>query len=292
VKLGAWMAQREDSMDVVEFARVVEQCGFESVWQGEHSHRPTSDEERRDLRAGRLHDYAYFWEQWTVLGAWSAATATVKLGTAISLIMQRDPIWLAKQSATVDRLSHGRLMLGIGVGHPNEPYATEMLNHGTNPSERYKVLRERVLAVREIWTREEAEFHGEYVDFGPMWSWPKPVQQPHPPVIFGSNGRTPQSWARTLQRLLEFCDGWMVPSNEPDLADKIAELRRQSTALGKPPYEVTVLWVGGGSALDERSIEGATQDGVDRIIYYMPSAGADATIPELERVGALAQRYQ
>lgn len=183
-------------------------------------------------------------------------------------------------------------MVGIGGGHPTEPYATEMRNHGTQPRDRYRILRERVLAMREIWTKEEAEFHGEFVDFGPIWAWPKPVQQPHPPIFFGSNGRTPASWARTLQRLLEFCDGWMVPSMEPDLNAKIAELQGKAHDLGRARLEVTLFGVGPTQVLDDEAVERYHAAGVDRIIFTLPPSTAETAIPELQRVGRLAARYE
>ena len=152
---------RVDAMNIVDFARVSEECGFESVWQADHTHRPVTEVERPLLKQGTLHDHAFLEDQWVVLGAMAAVTSQVKLGTAITLVMQRDPIVLAKEVATVDQISGGRVILGVGFGHQRSPYVKEMLNHGTTRETRFDVVRERVLAMREIWTKEEAEFHGK-----------------------------------------------------------------------------------------------------------------------------------
>jgi len=313
VKFGAWMYQRAGTMDVVEFARVAEQCGFDSVWQGEHSHRPVTQAERQQAVPDGLHDHAMMLDQFVVLSAWAAVTSEVRLGTAITLLMERDPIWLAKELASLDQISGGRAMLGIGGGHMYEPYLKEMKNHGTDPNIRWDVLRERALAVREILAKQEPEFHGKYVDFDPIWAFPKPVQQPHPPILLGSSGysrefnarrrdggtdpdaeaRSRRVWGQTLDRLLEYCDGWMPVAGEPDLGEKVAELQRMAKERGRAAYDVTVF--GAGMArdrqLDDALVERLQAAGVNRIIFTPPPAAAETVIPELQRVGELAKRH-
>jgi probable F420-dependent oxidoreductase len=312
MKFGAWMYQRSGSMDMLAFAKIAEQCGFDYIGQGEHSHRPVTAAERHLQVPEELHPHATMFDQWVLLGAWAAVTSAVKLGTAITLIMERDPICLAKEIATLDVISGGRAVIGIGGGHMYEPYLTEMRNHGTVPDRRWEVMRERALAVRAILANDEPEYHGQYVDFDPLWAFPKPVQRPHPPIVLGSSGyareyamlrrtggtdpdieaRSRRVWEATLGRLLDYCDGWMPPAGEPDLGAKIAELQQRAREVGKPRYEVSVFGAGlGGRVLDDAAVEAFQADGVDRIIVSLPAAPADATIPELQRVGDLAQRY-
>jgi probable F420-dependent oxidoreductase len=312
VNFGAWTYQANGSMDMIEFAKVAEQCGFEYVGQGEHSHRPVTAAERQLNVPDALHPHATMFDQWVLLGAWAAATSTVKLGTGITLIMERDPFWLAKEIATLDVLSGGRAVIGIGGGHMYEPYLTEMRNHGTDPKQRWEIMRERTLAVRAILANDEPEYHGTYVDFDPIWAFPKPIQKPHPPILLGSSGyareyamlrqagrsdpeveaRSRRVWEATLGRLLAYCDGWMPVAGEPDLGAKIAELQQRASALGKPRYEVSVFGPGFDGAIpDAAMVEALQEAGVDRIIFPPPAAPADVTIARLQQVGVLAKRY-
>jgi len=312
MKFGAWTYQSSASMDMLEFARVAEQCGFDYVGQGEHSHRPITAAERHLRVPDELHPHATMFDQWVLLGAWAAVTTTVKLGAAITLIMERDPLWLAKAIATLDVLSGGRVSVGIGAGHIYEPYLKEMRNHGTAPSQRWALVRERTLAVREILANDEPAYHGTHVDFDPIWAFPKPIQKPRPPFWLGSSGyprehtmlrptaasepdieaRSQRVWEATLGRLLEYCDGWMPPGGEPNLGAKIGELQQRAREAGKPRYEVSVFGAGaGGQALDAATVESFQAAGVDRIIFTPPAAPADVTIPRLQQVGELARRY-
>ena len=181
-------------------------------------------------------------DPFVALGAAAAVTTKLKLGTGICLIVERDPIITAKEIATLDMLSNGRFMFGIGGGWNSE----EMENHGTNFRRRFRLLRERILAMKAIWTEEEAEFHGEFVDFDKIWSYPKPVQKPHPPIFMGGDGAT------TFDRVVEFCDGWMPiargAGQEGVLVEKIALLRKQAEEAGRDPNSIprvpVRLWQG------------------------------------------------
>lgn len=289
MKIGSMIYARVDAMNIVDFARVSEECGFESVWQADHTHRPVTEVERPLLKQGTLHDHAFLEDQWVVLGAMAAVTSQVKLGTAITLVMQRDPIVLAKEVATVDQISGGRVILGVGFGHQRSPYVKEMLNHGTTRETRFDVVRERVLAMREIWTKEEAEFHGKHVNFDPIWSFPKPQQQPCPPVLLGSSGgRFRKHWERRLGWLLDYCDGWLPTSREPELAARVQELQSMARERGRPTYDVTVLFL---DPLDEAAIARMENAGVNRIIYFPPCAPAEVLVPQLQQYGKLAQKY-
>src|SRR6184192_2993368 len=197
--LGVVMFPTDYAMRVDDLARAVEARGFESLWFPEHTHIPTS---RRSPWPGghNLPDvYKQTLDPFVALTAAATATKRIKLATGICLVVERDPIHLAKNVASLDYLSGGRFIFGIGGGWNAE----EMENHGTNFKKRWRLLRERVLAMKEIWTKEEAEFHGEFVNFDRIWSHPKPVQKPHPPILMG--GDTPKA----RQRVVDFCDGWM-----------------------------------------------------------------------------------
>ena len=182
MKIGVTLFATDYAMRPDAFARACEERGFESVWFPEHTHIPAS------LRTPPPYGGTtprYLWhlhDLFVTLTAAAAATTTIKLGSGICLVIERDPITLAKEVASVDQLSNGRLLFGIGAGWNVE----EMENHGMPFGRRWKVLRERIEAMKEIWTRDEAEYHGEFVNFDPIWSYPKPLQQPHPPIILGT----------------------------------------------------------------------------------------------------------
>src|SRR5574341_2546920 len=199
MKFGVSIFNTEYSIRIDELARALEARGFESLWLPEHTHIPKS---RRSPWPGGPNLPKEYWhtlDPFVSLSAAAMATTRLKLGTGICLIVERYPITTAKEVASYDVLSNGRFLFGIGGGGNAE----ERENHGTGFKKRWRVLRERVLAMKEIWTKDEAEFHGECVNFDPIWAHPKPVQKPHPPVLMGGDG------PRTFDRVIEFCDGWM-----------------------------------------------------------------------------------
>ena len=215
-------------------------------------------------------------DPFVALGAVAAVTTTLKLGTAICLVIQRDPIQLAKEVASVDYLSGGRMLFGVGGGWNKE----EMEDHGTKPARRWKIMRERVLAMKEIWTRDEAAYHGQFVDFYPVWSWPKPVQKPHPPILVGGDG------PHTLERVVEYGDEWMpIPGRGATrLEDRIAELQRLAKAAGRGPIPVTVF----GCQPDPKAVEAFAAMGVDRCLFWLPPAPAASCLPVLKRAAGAA----
>jgi probable F420-dependent oxidoreductase len=211
-----------------ELARAAEERGFESVFFPEHTHIPTSRRSPYPAGGELPKEYSHTHDLFVALGAAAAATTKIKIGAGICLVVERDPITTAKEVATVDQLSNGRFIFGIGGGWNAE----EMENHGTVFTTRWKLLRERVLAMKEIWTKDEAEFHGEFVDFDPIWSWPKPVQKPHPPILMGGGTNSAR------QRVVDFCDGWLpigiahdVGAGMKDLAERA---RRRQASRGLP----------------------------------------------------------
>ncbi|HEY5475301.1 MAG TPA: TIGR03619 family F420-dependent LLM class oxidoreductase [Tepidiformaceae bacterium] len=172
MKFGIQMFPTDYAIPVTELGRAAEDLGFESLFFPEHTHIPTS---RRTPYPGGTElplEYSHTLDPFVAMAAVAAVTKTLKVGTGICLVMQRDPIVLAKEVASVDHLSGGRVLFGIGGGWNED----EMENHGTKPSERWKILRERIFAMKEIWTKDEAEYHGKYVNFDPIWSWPKPAR--------------------------------------------------------------------------------------------------------------------
>ena len=276
MQFGVSMFPADFAINVVDLARAVEEHGFESLFFPEHTHIPVS--RRSPFPGGGELPARYYHalDPFVALSAVAAVTSRLKVGTGICLVIERDPIILAKEVASLDHLSGGRVLFGIGGGWNEE----EMAHHGTNPRQRWKILRERILAMQAIWTREAAAFQGEFVNFEPLWSWPKPVQQPHPPILMGGNG------PRTLARVVEYCDGWFPFGGErsPRLVEQIAELQQMARAAGRGPLDVTVYGVPPEPALITRYAEaGATR----RVFLSLPAAGADEVLPILRQYATL-----
>ena len=215
MKFGAFMFPTDYSIGPVELAREVEARGFESLWFPEHTHIPTNRESPYPGGGELPQEYSHTLDPFVALGAAAAVTERIKLGTGISLVVERDPIVLAKEVATLDQISNGRVLLGIGGGWNRE----EMSNHGTDPTHRWKLMRERIEAMKAIWTQDEAEYHGEFVDFDPIWSWPKPVQRPHPPIILGNAG------AGAVRRVVRYADEWMPIGGRVNMSERLDDLR-------------------------------------------------------------------
>jgi probable F420-dependent oxidoreductase len=259
-----------------QLARELESRGFESLWLPEHTHIPASRRSPWPGGADLPQEYWHTYDPFAALMAAAMATTKLRVATGICLIVERDPITTAKEVASLDMLSNGRFIFGIGGGWNAE----EMENHGTDFKKRWKVLRERVLAMKEIWTQEEAEFHGEFVNFDKIWSYPKPVQKPHPPILMGGDGPT------TFDRVLEFCDGWIpIGVRSPNIAAKIVDLRRRAEAAGRDPQSVSVSVF--GAKPDRAAIDELANAGVERVIFGLPSAGGDAILPKLDEYAGL-----
>jgi probable F420-dependent oxidoreductase len=267
----------DDVQDPAEVARMAEQRGFDCLLFPDHTHIPASRETPFPL-GGELPDYfRRGYDPLISVAAAVGATERILLGTGICLVVQRDPIITAKEIATLDRLSGGRFLFGVGSGWNLE----EMRNHGTDPSTRFGLMRERIAAMKAIWTQEEASYSGRYVEFERIWCWPKPVQQPHPPVLVGGNG------PRVLDRVLAYGDEWMPnPMPVEDLAERIAELRRRTDELSRPPIAVTVLGAPAQAAL----VEQLAAVGVSRVIFWLPSTSRDEVERALADYTAMMQR--
>ena len=251
-----------------DFARRAEERGFESVWFPEHTHIPV---DRKSAWAGGPElprEYYHSYDPFIALTAAAMTTRELRLATGICLIIQRDPITTAKEVATLDRVSNGRVIFGIGGGWNLE----EVENHGTPRKQRFPILRERVLAMKTMWTQEKPEFHGKYVDFEPMFSNPKPVQKPHPPIIMGGDGPT------TLDRVIGFCDGWMPISRQGvlpvNLEEKIRDVRTRAEAAGRDPAAISVSLFTCPPVPEV--IDEVERMGVDRVIFGIPAAAPEA----------------
>jgi probable F420-dependent oxidoreductase len=254
-----------------ELGRALEERGFESVWFPEHTHIPASRRSPWPGGGDLPREYWSAYDPFVALMAAAGATKRLKLGTGICLVIERDPITTAKEVATLDRLSGGRVLFGIGGGWNAE----EMENHGTAWKSRWKLLRERVLAMKEIWTKREASFSGDYVRFDKIWSDPKPHQKPHPPILVGGDGAT------TFDRVVEFGDGWM-PILRPHVnpVQRIPELRERLQKAGRTPESAPVSIFFAPPKREALDALGAA--GVQRAIFGLPCEGRDAILPRLD----------
>ena len=257
----------------------LEQRGFESIWAPEHTHIP-ADRTSPWPGGDELPQYYYdVLDPFVALMAVAATTTTLKLATGIALVPQHDPFSLAKQSATLDLLSGGRFMLGVGAGWNLE----EMRNHGADPDRRFGLMRERVEAVKELWTKERAEYHGEQVDFGPVVSSPKPIQTPHPPIHVGG------AFPGGMKRALRYGDGWM-PIGGRGLDDLPAIVRSFDEACEEAGRErSSVEFTFYLAPADAGELQAMAELGVDRCIFGVPSKGADVVLPHLDNLASVMQ---
>jgi probable F420-dependent oxidoreductase len=259
-----------------ELARAAEERGFESFWVGEHTHIPAARQTPYPGGEPLPKPYYHMADPFVSLMAAAAATRTIKLGTGICLVVEHDPLVLAKSVATLDWLSGGRVLFGIGGGWNRE----EMEHHGTPFAKRWRVLRERVLAMKALWTQEEASFHGEFVNFDRAISFPKPVQRPHPPILFG--GATDQGRARVV----DYCDGWIpIDVLLDDLPAAIADLQRKALAAGRRPDELSVS-VFAFKPPTPDAVKRMEDMGVVRVTMVAPRRLDDA-LPFLDRMATL-----
>jgi probable F420-dependent oxidoreductase len=270
--IGACIFATDYAIRIDDLARACEERGFESLWVPEHTHIPAS---RRTPfpGGGQLPtEYSHTLDPFVSLMAAAAATRKLRVGTGICLIIERDPIITAKEVASLDLLSGGRFELGLGGGWNVE----EMENHGTQFKSRFRLLREQVLAMKEIWTKDEAQFHGEFVSFDPIWSWPKPAQKPHPPVLLGGES------GYTLQRVVDFCDGWFPRGRKPEiLLPALADLKARAAKAGRDMKTISVSIF--GAQPEQAGLERYAKEGVTRAILRLPPEGRDTVLPLLDQ---------
>ena len=276
MQFGAYMFCTDYSIRPDDLARLLEERNFESMWVPEHSHIPASRQSPWPGGGELPREYWHTYDPFVALTAAAAVTTNLKLGTGICLVVERDPIVMAKEVASLDQISNGRFIFGIGGGWNAE----EMGNHGTDFRRRWRVMRERILAMKEIWTKDEPEFHGEFVNFDKMWAFPKPVQKPHPPIIMGGDGPT------TFDRIVEYGDGWMPiggrTSQGPSLSEKITLLKRQVEEAGRDPDSISIGTF--GTRPDPKLIGSMEDAGVERVVFTLPSVDRDAVLPILDQL--------
>jgi probable F420-dependent oxidoreductase len=266
MEFGVGYFPTHDGIGPGEIARRVEERGQDALFFAEHTHIPASRESPWGADGEQLpRKYWHTYDLFVALTAAAVATTRLRVGSGVCLVVERDPIVTAKEVASVDRLSGGRFEFGVGAGWNRE----EMANHGTDPRTRMALLTERVQAMQAIWTQDEASFHGRFVDFERIWSYPKPAQQPYPPVLIGGGGPT------VLDRVLAWGTGWFPQWDDENLFERIAELR----ARAERPIEIQVLSV----PPDPTALERLEQAGVRRASTWLPSGPWSAVEPVLQR---------
>ena len=278
MKIAVEIFPTDQTINPVEFASTAEQLGFESIWFPEHSHIPTSRLTPWGGNVGAPPLPAFYqrtYDPFVALGACAAATSTIKLATGICLVAQRDPIHTAKEVASVDSLSSGRMIFGIGYGWNKE----EMAQHGTKYGERRAILRENILAMKALWTQEEASYDGDLVRIEPSWAWPKPTQQPHPPIVLGG-----AAGPKTAVHIAEFCDGWM-PIGSRQLTIGWDAVRRACDDIGRDPQTIELGVF--GAPPDEAKLTGLAAMGLSRAVLTMPQGPRDDVLAELDRLAPL-----
>lgn len=272
MKYGVSIFPTDTSIRPDALAKEVESRGFESLWFPEHSHIPSSRVSPWGGKKGAPPLPEQYWhtvDQFVALAYAASVTSALRIGTGISLLAQRDPIWTAKEVASLDHLSGGRVNFGVGYGWNKE----EMANHGVEYGERRDLLREKVLLMKALWTQEESSYSGERLELQPSWAWPKPLQRPHPPIVMGA-----AIGPKTLADIAEFCDGWIAIAPTHDISGNIQEVREAVAGAGRDAskFEVTAQ----GAKL--RYMDTYIEAGIDRVVFSLPPMGADVVIPKLD----------
>jgi probable F420-dependent oxidoreductase len=269
--IGLCIFSTEYAIRIDELAREAENRGFESLFVPEHTHIPTS--RRSPFAGGELpEEYKHTHDPFVSLAYAAAVTRRLKIGTGICLVIERDTITTAKSVASLDLLSNGRFLFGIGGGWNAE----EMENHGTDFKTRFPRLREQILAMKQMWTKDVAEFHGQHVNFEPIWCWPKPAQKPHPPVLWGGEG-TP-----TLKRVAEIGDGWFPRArNTERLFAGLEELKGLAAKAGRDMKQISVSVFGAPG--DRTVLDRYRAAGITRAILRLPPEGRDKILPLLDQ---------
>ena len=274
--IGVCIFATEYAIRIDELAREAEARKFESLWVPEHTHIPTS---RRSPFAGGQQlpeQYKHTLDPFVALTAAVAATERLRVGNGICLIIERDTITTAKSVASLDLLSHGRFEFGLGGGWNAE----EMEHHGTEFKTRFKRLEEQVRAMKEIWTKDVAEYHGKFVSFDPIWAWPKPAQKPHPPILLGGES------GYTLQRVVDFCDGWYPRGRAPEkVVEGMKDLKARAAKAGRDMRTISVSAF--ATPPDKKVLDDFAAAGVTRSIFLLPPEPRDKVLPLLDQYAKL-----
>lgn len=272
MKFGIATFVTDEGIGPATLGRALEERGFDAVFLAEHSHIPASRESAYPSGGDLPRKYYRTLDPFVALTAMACSTSTLLVGTGIALLPQRDVIHTAKEVASVDQVSGGRFQFGVGVGWNRE----EMRNHGTNPRTRGDLMDEMLAALEQIWTKDEAEFHGTYLDFDPIFSWPKPVQRPHPPIYIGGESEA------ALTRLARFGDAWLPRGHTPP--QKIRDVRNWLADHGRADVPVTVFAAGKNPAV----LTGFADAGVERVTFLLETLTESETLAELDILAGLA----
>ncbi len=275
MKIGVYFFSTAYAMPIDELAMALEERGFSSLFLPEHTHIPTSRRSPWPGGAELPREYSNTLDPFVALATAAAVTKKLRVGTGICLLPQRDPIVTAKEVATLDLVSGGRFDFGIGAGWNAE----EMENHGTVFEERFKVMVDRAKAMKAIWTGDEASYQGEFVQFDPIWSWPKPVQKPHPPILLGGETKY------TLRRVVDFCDGWFPrPRGFQDPRARMAEFKQIADEAGRDFSTLSTTLF--GAPPDGDHLKVCEEAGVDCALFQLRSESRDALLPRLDQLSA------
>jgi probable F420-dependent oxidoreductase len=269
--VGVTMFTTDRSMRPDELAREVEARGFESLFFPEHTHIPVSRRTPYPMGGELPEEYHRTYDLFVAMTAAASATSTLVVGSGICLVAQRDPIVTAKEVASLDQLSGGRLVFGVGFGWNED----EMEDHGVDPRRRRSIAREKVLAMKALWGEDEAGFEGEHVRVAPSWMWPKPVQRPHPPIFIGGAGG-----ATLFRHVAEYADGWM-PIGGSGVRQSLPELQRAVEDAGRDPASIKVMIF--SAAGEPGRLEYYASLGFERTVIGLPSAPAGVVLPLLDR---------
>ena len=279
MKFGVTMFPTDYAIPVTELARACEDLGFDSLIFPEHTHIPSSRQTPWPGGAELPKEYSHTLDPFVAMAAAAAVTQKLLVGTGVCLVMERDPITMAKEVASVDHLSGGRVILGIGAGWNIE----EMQNHGTDPKTRFALMKDRVLAMKQIWTQDEASYHSKFTNFDAIWSWPKPVAKPHPPILIGGDG------PHTLKRVVDYGDEWMPIMGRTGnvLAERIKELQGLAKEAGRGPIPVSVF----AAPPKADMIEQLEKSGVTRCVFVLPPVESVEALSRLGRYGDVVKAY-
>jgi probable F420-dependent oxidoreductase len=277
MRVGVFYFPTDYGIDISELAQALEARGYESLFLCEHTHIPVSRRTPFPGGGDLPKRYAHTHDPFIALSFAAAATRTLVLGTGICLVPQHDPIVTAKTIASLDQMSGGRFVFGIGGGWNVE----EMENHGATYTTRFKLMRERILAMKALWTEEEASFHGELVNIDPVWSYPKPRQRPYPPILLG--GETDY----TLKRVVEYCDGWFPRAGgnfDPHKA--VDRLRQAASAAGRDFSTLSITAF--RAPADAAALATYRDAGIQRVLLEVPDQGRDEILRVLDKNAPLA----
>jgi probable F420-dependent oxidoreductase len=280
MKLGAVMFFTADSMQPAPLARLLEERGFESLWVPEHTHIPSSRKTPYPAGGPLIRPYYDIMDPFLVLNTAATVTTKLKVGTGIALLTQRDPIVTAKIVSTIDQLSQGRFLFGVGNGWNQD----EIENHGTAFESRHKLARERMEAMKTIWTEEEPEYHGEFVNFDKMKQWPKPFQKPHPPIIVGG------AFPYAARRAVRYGDGWIPRDDwlDRDGIEVLDKFRAMAKEAGRDPASLSISTFRVRDDLER--LKRYRELGIDRVVFSLPAEKDDKIMPILDRWAELKRQ--